>query len=139
MLKKLDKDLFENERIDEINFSEQLPAKLDSKLYIAIYRKIWATIRHDMHERIMAKRQELNIMSETEPLPQSEFVKIQNEVHDNFESVRNDIWRLMMEENTTEVKRPRKMMQKAYCTFATVAQFEGDFKPEEVVRSRWAD
>ena len=76
MLKKLDKDLFENERIDEINFSEQLPAKLDSKLYIAIYRKIWATIRHDMHERIMAKRQELNIMSETEPLPQSEFVKI---------------------------------------------------------------
>ena len=31
------------------------------------------------------------------------------------------------------------MMQKAYATFATVAQFENDYKPEEAVRSRWAD
>jgi len=36
-------------------------------------------------------------------------------------------------------KRARKMMQKAYATFATVAQFANDYKPEEAVRSRWAD
>jgi len=92
-----------------------------------------------MHERIMAKRLELNIISESEPLPQAEFVKIQNEVHDNFESVRSDIWKLMMEENNVENKKPRKMMQKAYATFATVAQYEKDFKPDQAERSRWAD
>jgi hypothetical protein len=47
---KLHEDVFVRENIDHIAF--ELPEKLDKQMYIKIYRKIWATIRHDLWARI---------------------------------------------------------------------------------------
>jgi len=79
-------------------------------------------------------------MGENDTLPKHEFIKIQNEVHDEFEAVRNVIWEVMTDEKVIPDENvARKMMQRAYATYATVAQFENDYKPEVAVRSRWAD
>lgn len=141
-LKKLNDDVFLRCKIDQINFHEELPDKLDPKMYIAIYRKIWAAIRHNLWKALEERKEELRC-GPNENLPQNEFIKIQNEQHENFEQVRNDVWELMMDERVIpSEKRARKMMQKAYVTFATVPQYEGDFRPESdapAERSRWAD
>ena len=50
---KLHKDVFTNERIDELNFFDELPVKLDAKMYIAIYKKIWAAIRHQIYVKVI--------------------------------------------------------------------------------------
>lgn len=94
---------------------------MDSKMYVSMYKKVWATIRHIMYNKIMERKTELGL-GENDSLPPNEFIKIQNDTHEDFESVRNDIWELMMDEKVIpEEKRARKMMQKAYATFATVA------------------
>jgi len=52
--------------------------------------------------------------------------------------VRKDVYQIMMEEDVSDSALPKQVMQKAYCTYATVPskglQGEGD-----AVRSRWAD
>jgi len=35
-----------------LTFENDLPEKLTKELYIQVYRKIWATIRHDLWEEI---------------------------------------------------------------------------------------
>ena len=40
MLKKLDVEFMTNERVDEIDFTHELPEKLDAKMYVAIYDRI---------------------------------------------------------------------------------------------------
>ena len=56
--KKLHEDVFERVKVDHIAFD--LPEKLDKVMYIKIYRKIWATIRHDLYLRIQAEQKANN-------------------------------------------------------------------------------
>jgi len=69
-------------------------------------------------------------------LKEEQFNKCYDEVHDNFESVRMDVYNLLMESDV-ERSTARAVMQKAYVTYATLStlQEEGG----EAVRSRWAD
>ena len=56
--KKLHDDVFVRFKVDEIAF--ELPEKLDRQMYMKIYRKIWATIRHDFWLRIQEEKKKRN-------------------------------------------------------------------------------
>ena len=57
-IKKLHEEVFKHGKIEAIDFD--LPAKLDKNQYIKIYRKIWATLRHDLWCRIQQEKKERN-------------------------------------------------------------------------------
>ena len=57
-IKKLHEDVFVRGKVDHIAF--ELPEKLDKQMYIKMYRKIWATIRHDLWARIQQEKKNLN-------------------------------------------------------------------------------
>lgn len=71
-------------------------------------------------------------------LPEAEFFELNTKVHNTFEKVRKDIYELMMEESIPDATVAKEIMQKAYCTFATIAS-KGINESEEAQRSRWAD
>ena len=66
-------------------------------MYIATFTKIWATIRHDMWKQIKEAKKRLRV----EKLEDKDFAVIYQEVHNQFESVRTDIYELLM---NTEVE-----------------------------------
>ena len=96
-------------------------------MYIKIYRKIWATIRHDLWVSIQEEKKKEN----TEHLSPEKFSKLYSEVHSTFETVRMEIYSMMMNE-TVERHEARELMQKAYITFATLSATSDN-------KSRWAD
>lgn len=49
---KLHNDVFEKFKIETLDFSDELPSKMTKEMYIQIYRKIWATIRHDLYNEV---------------------------------------------------------------------------------------
>jgi hypothetical protein len=112
--------------------SFDLPEKLDKQMYIKMYRKIWATIRHDLWARIQQEKKTLN----TSNLPVDVFNKLYTEVHGTFETVRMEIYNKLMGEDV-ERHQARENMQKAYITYATVSGVTGD--GGTAIRSRWAD
>ena len=57
-----------------------------------MYKKIWAVIRHDIYKGIQAKKKELRCTE----LDEKEFDKIYNEIHNKFESVRGEVYFLIM-------------------------------------------
>ena len=128
-IKKLHEDVFTRENIDQIAF--ELPEKLDKQMYIKIYRKIWATIRHDLWARIQQEKKTQN----TANLSEDTFNKLYSEVHASFETVRMEIYSKLMGEDV-ERWEARSCMQKAYITYATLSQIH---TPGSAVRSRWAD
>lgn len=85
-------------------------------MYIKIYRKIWATIRHDLWARIQQEKKSQN----TAHISEETFNKLYSEVHGTFESVRMDIYSKLMGEDV-EKWEARANMQKAYITFATLS------------------
>ena len=87
---KLHEDVFVRENIDHIAF--ELPEKLDKQMYIKIYRKIWATIRHDLWARIQQEKKAQNTANLTEEI----FNKLYSEVHATFETVRMEIYGKLM-------------------------------------------
>lgn len=87
---KLHEDVFVRENIDHIAF--ELPEKLDKQMYIKIYRKIWATIRHDLWTRIQQEKKAQNTANLTEEI----FNKLYSEVHATFETVRMEIYSKLM-------------------------------------------
>ena len=49
---KVDQDLFERQRITSIDFLDEFPEELDDSKYLLMYKKIWATLRHDLYMMI---------------------------------------------------------------------------------------
>lgn len=98
------------------NIAFELPAKLDKEMYMRIYRKIWATIRHDLWSAVQAHKKEKN----TAHVSEDDFVKLYSDVHAKFETVRMEIYSKLMGEDV-ERWQARELMQKAYITYATIS------------------
>lgn len=107
---------------------------MTAEMYIRIYRKIWATIRHELHEAIKQKKKDTGCNGE---LPPQDFAECYNNSHKKFEEVRRDIYELLMEEKIPNEGVARKIMQKAYVTYATIAKDSSGNVMQD--RSRWAD
>lgn len=108
---------------------------MTKEMYIQIYRKIWATIRHDMWKSINAEKKKLKVNK----LEEKEFFGVYEKEHENFEKVRLEIYELMMDETDVTQFLAKEVMQKAYINFATIPQAGLDQEGGEAVRSRWAD
>ena len=70
-------------------------------------------------------------------VPRETFEKIYNEVHENFESIRADIYVKVMDCTLSNENEAREIMQKGYITFSTISTFSK--KERAAVRSKWAD
>lgn len=66
-----------------------------------------------------------------------DFSRIQEEVWNRFENIREDIYNLIMDENVTS-KQAKKVMQRAYVTYGAISSQLTDAKGN-TIRSRWAD
>jgi len=44
--------LFINQRIEHLSYEQEIPAELTADKYLMMYKKIWATIRHDLYMEI---------------------------------------------------------------------------------------
>lgn len=108
---------------------------MTAEMYIRIYRKIWATVRHELHESIKVKKRELN--SGSDVLPQQDFAECYNAAHEKFETIRLEIYELLMDMKVDNEFIPRRVMQRAYVTYATVSS--KDPKTGQPIRSIWAD
>ena len=132
-METLHNDVFVRQNVKHIDFSDDIPEKFNKEMYISTFRKIWATIRHDIYEEIKKRKKELR----KEVLPDEDFAEIYKTVHDRFEKIRGDIYCLMMDQTDIEDGKAREIMQKAYVTYSTVTHIESE--DGEGVRSRWAD
>ena len=70
-------------------------------------------------------------------VPAGTFERIYNEVHDNFESIRTDVYERVMDCTLSNKNEAREIMQKGYITFSTISTFSK--KERAAVRSKWAD
>lgn len=111
---KLHEEVFVKFKVEEIAF--ELPEKLDKQMYMKIYRKIWATIRHDLWVRIQEEKKKQNSVH----IPEDKFNSLYAEVHDTFETIRMEIYSKLMGEDV-ERHTAREFMQKAYIKFATLS------------------
>ena len=91
---QLDEDLFTKERINHLSFDDEIPEELTGEKYLQIYKKIWATIRHDLWKDIQARKKELRVQE----LPEEEFNKLYNTSHDNFETIRTETYSKIMDD-----------------------------------------
>lgn len=57
-------------------------------MYLLMYKKIWAIIRHDLYCEIKRRKKELMV----DELSEKEFDKLYNEQHKNFENVRLEVY-----------------------------------------------
>ena len=67
---------------------------MTAEAYLMIYKKIWATIRHDIWFQVEEKKKQ----QRTEKLSKEELTDISNSVHDNFENIRTEIYAKIMED-----------------------------------------
>ena len=74
---QLDSDLFERQCISHLSFKGEIPENLAGEKYLSIYKKIWATIRHDIWKAILARKKELSVTN----LSVSEFDKLYIKAH----------------------------------------------------------
>ena len=51
-LEKLHDDVFKRGSVDHIDYTDEIPSEFTKEMYIATFSKIWATVRHDMHQEI---------------------------------------------------------------------------------------
>ena len=91
-LEQLDDDLFVRQRIQSLSFIGDIPEDLTAEKYLVMYKKIWSIIRHDMWKEIQAKKKELRATD----LPIEEFNKLYNEAHKKFESIRQEVYAMIM-------------------------------------------
>lgn len=85
---------------------------MTKELYIQIYRKIWASLRHDLWMEIQSAKKEehkLEISGEA-------FDELWEEVFMRFDAVRTDVYNLIMDDSKN-VKESKFIMLKAYIEF----------------------
>jgi len=58
--------------ITDLCYQKDLPPKMTKEVYVQIYRKIFATLRHDMYMKAKELKREKNLVN----LSQEEFGKI---------------------------------------------------------------
>lgn len=80
-MNQLKDDLFEKRQITHIPLAEDLPKEFTKEKYIVVYRKIWATIRHDIWKECQRFKKEDRVAN----ISEERFNKIFEEVHKNFE------------------------------------------------------
>jgi len=68
---------------------------MTAEAYLSIYKKIWATVRHDIWKNI----EDIKKKQRKEKLTTEEIGKINNDAHDKFESIRKEIYAGFMEED----------------------------------------
>ena len=78
---------------------------MTKEMYIQIYRKIFATIRHDIFVKVKQAQKELMVAH----LPDQKFEEIFQSVWKRFENVREDIYNLMMDESVSQKIAKRVM------------------------------
>ena len=132
-LAKLESDVFEKQKIEEITFDD-MPEDLDSGKYLLMYKKIWATIRHDLWKEIRDRKAELRVTE----LDEKEFDKLYNSVHKRFESIRVDIYRKIMDVDDIEPHVAKKYMQQAYVQGSTLSS-TSKVAGAEATASKWPD
>ena len=54
----LEKEFYENEHITQLTFADEIPEEMTAAKYLLMYKKIWATIRHDMWKALEEKKKE---------------------------------------------------------------------------------
>jgi hypothetical protein len=106
-LDKLHVQVFTDQFLKHIDFNDGLPEKMTGEMYIRIYRKIWATIRHELYEAVKQKKKDTGCNGE---LPPQDFAECYNNSHKKFEEVRRDIYELLMEEKIPNEGVARKIM-----------------------------
>lgn len=121
-IKKLHEDVFKRQQVNHIDYSKDLPEQFTKEMYIQTFRKIWATIRHDIYLDIKKKKKEIR----SESLTDEQFKEIYDEVHSRFEQIRTDIYCMMMDVSLNADIDAREIMQKAYVTYATVTHIKGE-------------
>ena len=127
-MQKLREDLFERREITHIALADELPAEFTKERYIMVYRKIWATIRHDIWKECQRFKKEDRVAT----ISEQRFNQIYEDVHKNFEQIRQDIYEKVMDVELQNKNDARTIMQTAYITYSTLSQSAGE-------RSRWAE
>ena len=89
---------------------------MTAEKYLLMYRKIWATIRHDMWKEIEDLKKK-----ERRELKKTEMAKIHFEVHEKFEEVRQEIYAKVMDEPEITQREARRFMQMCYATHASIS------------------
>ena len=51
-LEQLKQNVFNKMLITDLGYSKEIPPKMTKEVYIQIYRKIFATLRHDMYVKV---------------------------------------------------------------------------------------
>ena len=69
-------------------------------------------------------------------LPIEEFNKLYNEAHKKFESIRQEVYAMIMGDEQITWQLAREYMQKAYVTFATISSTALNDE-EKVSASKW--
>ena len=129
---KLQTDLFENEHITQLGYEDQIPKELTPEMYLRMYTKIWAIVRHDLWKDVQAKKKELRVNSLTE----QEFEELYEAIYTRFETIRCEVYAKFMDDPEIEQDKAREFMQKAYVTYATISSLSKN-EEQEAVKSRW--
>jgi hypothetical protein len=77
-----------------------------------VYRKIWASLRHDLYLEIQSVKNETHKLE----ISQEKFDELWEEVFMRFDSVRTDVYNMMMDDRLNE-KESKIIMLKAYIEF----------------------
>lgn len=67
---------------------------MTAEAYLQIYKKIWATIRHDIWKEIEDKKRELRVPN----LNKQQVQEINNNIHDKFDEIRSEIYATVLGE-----------------------------------------
>ena len=133
---QLHEDLFVNQRISSISFADDIPEELTAQKYLLMYKKIWATLRHDIYEEVKVRAKELRVAHDQ--LEETEFNKIYEKVFKNFEKVRQETYSKILDDPEITQPKAREYMQKAFVMYATISSTAKN-KDTEVTRARWPD
>ena len=90
---------------------------MTAEKYLSMYKKIWATIRHDMWKEIEDKKKAERV----ESLSKQQIAKIHHDVHENFEAIRTEIYAKVMEDENITQKNAKRYMQMCYATHASIS------------------
>lgn len=90
---------------------------MTAEAYLQIYKKIWATIRHDIWKEI----EDTKKSTRKDKLSSDEMKRINDEQHDKFEGIRVEIYAKILDDSEITSVQARRNMQRCYAINATVS------------------
>ena len=118
-MEDLERQCFEEINLTTISYADELHDAMDKEMYLKIFKKIYATIRHVMWTKIQALKTEKRLTINAK-LKKDEFEKIYNDVQGKFEDYRKEIYELYMPGDIT-AEEARDIMQKCYITYSSLS------------------